>query len=788
MVVILPNIDKEDLYTILNVLAPKREQKENKKCNDDEKRRLEELMLNFDVSNWQASLREVASILDKYVVSGNNDIPQPLPMLLEQTLFYICLCCNVDGRKIEKVCVYDPKNDKSSKKAKPRDKKFAVIPDKVTTKDIEWYSNLKWESNTEYRLTNDRKVTKKEDGKAEVDVKVIKRKFANNDIIMFLRMCGIDLSHNFFSRQSKKLGEFTKIFSDGDYDIYKNTNISAPINYNGKKKGSLATAIANLVFQAGNVDCIIDLFGGSGTASSVIKHYKGCKYLYNEKDTIKCVVFKSLADNSGYLKVIDELKKLQKCILFGEVTWGKYDSACDGYLLTINTLQYGNKDLEKELLRKVESNVLPKNSDAIIYAGEDAREYKNVIIPVETMIKSIVFLPDDRLPEAIRNNTGLFKLIQNKKTNEKDLVNSIISNQKLRRYLVDYFKNNCNAIMEILFKIATEGDNQYCRNLTVYTPDARYDKTNIYVFLEIRQKINLAAIYLFMTELCDSNKYSNNKSKYSDEMITALYIFKMNVAKNNSWDSDYNGVLGNYNLSMDRPISEKVFENVKKFVDNTYNGKTYDDVIKNFHNSIANTEVLNDDCFDIINRYALSNQKNYANVLFYSDSPYVSTKDYNEDGSNVDEFTSNDMKKLIQGLFNSGGKFIFSCRLLNGDKEEKKDDNFNIAKNLLLVFLETFYNSTGSATWDSSSKQVVDAKNTNLSSRANKLGQKQELYVMHICKDWQKFEDVLKGNFKPINTEIFITNYKISLFEKEKNTYQTCSFFDILKEFMKYQA
>ena len=76
--------------------------------------------------------------------------------------------------------------------------------------------------------------------------------------------------------------------------------------------------------------------------------------------------------------------------------------------------------------------------------------------------------------------------------------------------------------------------------------------------------------------------------------------------------------------------------------------------------------------------------------LFYVDSPYDSTSDYNEEDGNVDKFTPKDMEALINILSESKDRFIFSMRAVGTSRssEVRKKANTSIKENVYKVFKE----------------------------------------------------------------------------------------------------
>lgn len=105
------------------------------------------------------------------------------------------------------------------------------------------------------------------------------------------------------------------------------------------------------------------------------------------------------------------------------------------------------------------------------------------------------------------------------------------------------------------------------------------------------------------------------------------------------------------------------FGNIMKFT-----GRFYDNLMKAFHEAIADTQCKNTNCFALIDKDETSN-------LYYVDPPYVATSEYDEDG--YGRFTTDDMVQLIEELKKIKGKFIYSCRAVDTPDGGLKKINSN---------------------------------------------------------------------------------------------------------------
>lgn len=76
------------------------------------------------------------------------------------------------------------------------------------------------------------------------------------------------------------------------------------IQYQGGKHGDLATAIRYLLFQAGDYNTFVDIFGGSGMATASFIHNPKLSYIYNDLDSNLCRLF-DVIQSEDYEKLIN---------------------------------------------------------------------------------------------------------------------------------------------------------------------------------------------------------------------------------------------------------------------------------------------------------------------------------------------------------------------------------------------------------------------------------------------------------------------------------------------------
>lgn len=132
--------------------------------------------------------------------------------------------------------------------------------------------------------------------------------FNAKEWIKVLQAEEVAISHNFFSRE-KKAVEY------GRYYKYKQP--ANPLSYMGQKNGEVGVALKNLVYQAGDHDCFVDIFGGSGSASVAFPRKKNVKYVYNEWNEYVANYIEVIRDEELFPIFKERLLQVQKGIKKG---------------------------------------------------------------------------------------------------------------------------------------------------------------------------------------------------------------------------------------------------------------------------------------------------------------------------------------------------------------------------------------------------------------------------------------------------------------------------------------
>ena len=714
---------RRELEDLLYQLCPeqkKRKQKQFAGLSVYDERNIIKMMLDFKIDDWQEFLEKLAFYLKRYNVVGCNGINISLPAILQQALFYVCFMCKFEGLRIDKVCL-------GQSEKQTRDKYYIPVPKKIGGIEKTFFS-VKG-----YDLSNDGSVI--QNGKK---VGIMCRKFADKDIINFLEIYSVNLSHNFFSRlKYRSVEKYYKEFKA----MYDNVEITAPINYAGKKKDNLAIGIANLVFQAGDYDVYCDVFGGSGTASSVIPHYSNRKYVYNELNIMIYIYFRAMSNRVMAEKTVDTLSKMKPAIFLGDINWK------DDNTVTITTKNvFPNVDIDG--IYATEAGIYNKKNSSYnrLYKFWNIEVNKPITIPDDVMIHIMYSYDED----------------YRSKSNEE---------------VCKGFRDNFYDIIKKVFfdqKIPKEG----------YLISASVGKVEFYDYLIARQQYNIGAFYsyyIYLYKDISETKTWLENTPVTDDIIAALYIFRMSCIMNASFKETFNNMWGSYEWdTISLATKKRLLMKFKEFMENKHN-----DIIE--MNKVVNGTITEyGQAIRVIDKYTLIEGKT-LNPLFYVDSPYIGTRDYSSKiENNLDIFKVDDMSDLIEKLFNSGGKFIFSCRLVNkfsGEKKTVVDLNRLLGKATFLKFLDTFYSDN---TYENKSNEIKQDKRKKHIPIPNDLGQSYKLYVMATVPKTKTLEEVLKEAKKLIDTEIFITNYKITPFTKDGYKYEVYEFEQVLGLFLKY--
>jgi hypothetical protein len=440
--------------------------------------------------------------------------------------------------------------------------------------------------------------------------------FTQADICEYLK-----LGHNFFG----KLGRTPKEY----VDMQNHKQPDRIITYNGHKDEELGIAIKNLVYQAGKHDYFVDLFGGTGAASTSVNHRNNVKYVYNDKDKLMHNLFKVISDNALYIELIEAIKLLQNDLSGGDewLTEVDFDVEVDRFYRSRNKY---NKD------EKVIKDENPKEME---YDYEDIVEYmQNNYDWIVSQNKDRVFTLRDKTTITVAEL--LAKVFFNPVKNSEDAVMSFFQNYKIIEDV---------AIYELHGKTKDANGNDI--------GDSAFNKEK--KFLQYRFYKYFA---YFNNLVVPYNKVTIQKDRVLYAVAMIFRYFSVVRGK-----PDILSILRMLNDGYSRGAK---ISNPQGFLE-----KDFKSLITVMHDSIKGTICENEDYLKVINRYKSDGIQGAESPLFYSDSPYIATTGYSE------SFTGDDIINLINALVDSGDKFIFSCRAVYGSETGAKTTKNVIAKN-----------------------------------------------------------------------------------------------------------
>lgn len=509
----------------------------------------------------------------------------------------------------------------------------------------------------------------------------------------------IHINHNFLSDQ---LGEITpnKYHRCINYHQPKN-----PLRYMGQKKGRLGTAIKHLVMQADisfTYDAFIDVFGGSSSATVAPVQKKRVTYIYNDLDPILTNYVKVVASSTLHKKFINDLKEIQTIIASGGQKYADYINNriprdIEGYI---------NKPINKKYIT---SNVIQRMEQikefGMCELGFHPEEIKRFLDDFQKIIVPKVTSQDLSEPFDV-NMTGETKYYTLQEIKEFSHVGDYLLHYSVIRFLMGKYKG---FIKE------------------PYSQDAK--KGLFSIEKEFRQ-FRALGLLIFCKDLY-YNCYMKNywKPKDREERIEAasvlliLHYFSVNVE-----------------TGSDSSVTVDMSKKGKKNCFDRFCEEDFEKLIEDYHKSLSRLKqknIVNLSCIKLIKEYEElfgknKNEDKDIKKLFYVDSPYVETTAYkvNEKPWRIEE-----MQELIDALFDSKQKFIFSMRACKETKGGKPTERVKQTNKAILKVFSYF------------------------SLQAEK--REQELYVLAVDFDMDELEECIK---KCRQCEIMLTNYPISNF------------------------
>lgn len=637
----------------------------------------------------------------------------------------------------------------------------------------------------------------------QMEKKVYKKiswsRVTSSDILAYLKEKGIKISHNFFSRMNSSAINL--------YNTKQNIQPELPYKYMGQKNKNLAFALNNIVNQAGKYHVFIDVFGGSGAATVAIEHRKNSEYIYNEKNRMVHNLFKVIANKKDSANLCELIKEFKKACLIGDINWISNDEVeittstnflglskktffynLDRYINNIKKKMEEEKDLrtkkgyEKTLNHILKIYISELNKSIIISDNakfkyicdflNELLDYKNdKIIECDVLLdelyknksKKVIYLKDtflDLLFTPYKRD-----LLNIKSADEFDTFISGLGKSD-KAYFCKVFKDNLSLFMlyefELGEKVSEQQNIEYAgiKGSLSELIIARW-RFNLLSYLLYFKEINsnnvtASGVVMALAELTANELYVINGRKYSDSIA---YNFMSNGKIHPFFKKDYTKSISEmYDVIKDVIIENEDFLKVI----NNYSSKEYTSI-----KSIYRIYGKDIDKKKDIDLKALE-VKNKLH-LFYSDSPYSATEDYEDTPNGVERFTAQSMKKLIDALVNSGDKFIFSTRPVKQDSRsdnrvEIRDYDYGKA-----------YKKTFNANWKIGMETIIpfidhwihgDAVTDDKLSDANY--KFSDFYVLYVPTENKGIFSLERNIATHSQTEIMITNYKIESFKDEK--------------------
>lgn len=584
----------------------------------------------------------------------------------------------------------------------------------------------------------------------------------NVKILDELETNGVKLGHNFFSGLNQTpQGYCDKINFCYETEINGNTEkfsqLPSLFKYNGQKDRYLGVAIKNLVYQSGKYNTFVDLFGGSGAASVSFPRQRNAKYVYNELNLNIVNLYRVIVSN--HKELIAELESLKKD-LNEEQVWLNIN-----FDREMNT--FYNRSTESKPKKKVDDKIRRNSEEDNIFDNRN----KNFYEPYQEIMKYM---------ERIRNNvtlmldTFVFEY-EGVVYTKADILENCLNGDHKDLWFLDYI---CNKDFYLeLGNILTVPKHKGFLAESEDIP-SNFKPSEI---LSVSDSAINALQYRFYKYYAYFSNILSNKTVGVSPVRRALALIFVNslLTQNDAGISAINRMIYVHKYCS-RQSPSYAWE---YFLDPTIKRSRHNpkpqqsEVIKELHKWFSKINIKCMNAISVINMYQGDK------TLFYSDSPYLGTEDYDtsddvvvdedsmlnqdvldtllteqEDNIGVvPEFSTDDMEALIhslKGADEQGDKFIFSCRAcLTGDKAKKKRKdgervNYDLVKHLFEKFNKTFL-LNGSPLWVLT---VLEESKKNVTN--------------NIHTDF--FEDLVAKNKV---AEIMITNFEITDFKDDTGLY-----------------
>ncbi len=502
--------------------------------------------------------------------------------------------------------------------------------------------------------------------------------FTQKDVWEEFRDNGIQLGHNSFS------GIFGKLTPKKYWRCVNYHQPENPIKYMGQKRGRLGIAIKHLVGQAelqGKYENYVDVFGGSSSATVAPVFKKNVTYIYNDIDVLMSNYVEVVASDSLYIKLIDDIKIIQGIIKTGS-DGTDLDDIIDDYI----NKRSNNKRNRKQVTQRMQSI----QANGLQETEYDNNSIDNFLMEFQNKVMPLVAQGD--LGASFDLNFGL----GGKKYTKQEIQSynkpyEFMLHYSVIRYLTEMYEPD---LLDLIY-------DSNAKSMPTVEKDYQFYRA--------------FGIFVLCRNMYDETANNRFKPKSTDEKITyaeVLLIMQYFRTSNEAGSIS--------SITKDTAKWEKFCE------------ENFDKLIEDYHKELRRVKlrnIRNVDCLNLINTYANENE----DTLFYVDSPYVGTLAYREN----DSWTTENMKNLIDALFHSGQKFIFSMRPCKdgkvnlSSKQEDKIAKINHDILEVLKYFKTYHNNLN------------------------------KLYVLAVDFNMDILETCIKNHSK---CEIMITNYRICSF------------------------
>lgn len=469
-----------------------------------------------------------------------------------------------------------------------------------------------------------------------------------------------------------------------------------PLKYMGQKSDRLGVAIKHLVGQAEiqfKYDFFVDLFGGSSSAIVAPVYKKNVTYIYNDIDRLLKNYVEVMASETMCTKLIDEMLLVKDFIANGAGSDSYFDE------LEILIRDYIDNPIGKTKLnpntKTTIKNIQETGEARVEYTDQECQDFlkrfQEYIVPnvkdedLKLPFKDLFGNEIKYSVEILRQYTKTYQL--------------------LRHYpVIDYLTNKYAFCESRLLSHTEDGEK----------------KTASYIEKEYRQYRALGILIensnlYFNPKFSDSGFSSRKEKIQAARVLLIMHSFKVNLEI---------GSISSVILYLRK--RGKNYRAIDKFCE-----KDFCFLIERYHAALKRVKLKNilKKGYDaVIKEYTFSKKK----TLFYVDSPYVETTAYR---TNERRWDIKNMRELIDALFASKQKFIFSMRACKETKGDRPKDQVKKTNEAIREVFSHF-------------------------SHKEEEGE-QELYVLAVDFDMDKLDNCIR---ECRQCEIMITNYPISNF------------------------